>query len=355
MAQKRGPLPGVFESHGRYYRIVRDGVRKVWVPLTRVEDGLAALHRALADLHERPVEPADSMRHLVESWERECMPRLASTTQDDAARLNRAILAALPDHRAGDVTTPDAALYLRDYADRPRTYNAHRSQLRELMRYAELLGWRLPGSNPTQAIRTMRTPARTRYISDSELRRIKVGAMRGKDGLQTDSGPMLCALIDVLYLTGQPIGDVLALDAVDVAGPMLLFRRSKVAHSTGAAVRVRVTQRLMDALRRLQAIRIEVAADVLARLGRQRIDAALVVTRRGDRARYDGVKSAWYRACERAGIEDAHIHDIRAKALTDIERSRGMRAARVAGQHRTEGQTADYVRARAAEIVDATR
>lgn len=105
----------------------------------------------------------------------------------------------------------------------------------------------------------------------------------------------------------------------------------------------------------LQALRAEVAADVLARRGRPQIDSALIVTRTGDRARYDGVKSAWYRACERAGVLDAHIHDIRAKALTDIERLRGMRAARVTGQHRTEAQTADYVRARAAEVVDPTR
>lgn len=355
MAQKRGPVPGVYESHGRYYRAVRVGPKKVWLPLTRVADGLAALHRALADLHDKPAEPDDSMRKLIESWQAECMPRLAAKTQRDAQRINLAIGAAMPDHRACDVTTPDAALYLRDYAAKPRTYNAHRSQLRELMRHAELLGWRPAGSNPTQAIRTMRTPARTRYITDSELRRIKIGAMRGNDGLATDSGPMLCALLDVLYLTGQPIGDVLALDAADAAGDLLHFRRAKVAKSTGASVRVRVTPRLRDALNRLLAIREDVAADVLVRLRRPLIEPALIVTRSGSRARYDGIKSAWYRACERAGIEDATIHDLRAKALTDIERSRGMRAARVAGQHRTEGQTADYVRARAAEIVDATR
>lgn len=108
-------------------------------------------------------------------------------------------------------------------------------------------------------------------------------------------------------------------------------------------------------LDRLLAIRAHVAAEQLAKHRRPTISAALVVTTHGERARYDGIKSAWARACERAGIVDAHIHDIRAKALTDIERSRGMRAARVAGQHATESQTAAYVRARDAEVVDATR
>lgn len=353
MAQRKGPIQGVFESHGRYYRLMRQDGRKVWMPLSRVSDGLSALYQALADLHAPP--PADGIRALIESWEGAELPRLAGKTQADARRINAAIGAAFAEFRAGDVGTPDVVQYLADYRDRPRTHNAHRAQVRELMRYAELLGWRAPGSNPTAAIRTMSTPARTRYITDSELRRIKVAAMRGRDGLMTDSGPMLCGVIDLLYLTAQPIGDVLGMDASDANGPVLRFQRSKVAGSTGASVRIGITPKLRAVLDRLLAIRRHVASDVMARRNRPTISAGLVVTTHGERARYDGIKSAWARACDRAGVADAHIHDIRAKALTDIERTRGMRAARVAGQHATEAQTADYVRAREAEIVEATR
>lgn len=348
-------MPGIYISSGRYYKQVRDGEKKRWLPLSRVDAGLAALHRAIADLHDRPPPPVDSVPALVEAWERDNLARYAAKSQADARRLNASIAEAFGAHRAAQVDPPGVLLYLRDFEAKPRTYNAHRAQIRELMRYAELLGWRPAGSNPTAAIRTMRTPARTRYITDSQLRRIKVGAWRGKDGLATDSGPMMCALVDLLYLTAQPIGDVLALDAADVAGPVIVFRRAKVEHSTGASVRVRVSPALRGVLDRLMAIRAEVAAEVAASRGRPKISAALVVTRAGERARYDGVKSAWARACERAGIVDAHIHDIRAKALTDIERTRGMRAARVAGQHRTEQQTADYVRAREAELIDPAR
>ena len=42
-----------------------------------------------------------------------------------------------------------------------------------------------------------------------ELRRTKVGAIRGADGVDTRSGPMLCALVDMAYLTGQRVGDLL--------------------------------------------------------------------------------------------------------------------------------------------------
>lgn len=61
------------------------------------------------------------------------------------------------------------------------------------------------------SIKTMPTPARDRYPTDSELRRIKVAAHYGKAGKHTRMGPTLAALIDLAYLTGQHIGDLLDL------------------------------------------------------------------------------------------------------------------------------------------------
>lgn len=356
MAGKKGPIPGVIESNGRYFRNIREGGKKRWVPLTRVDEGRPALLRALADLEDKPPPTPDSMPLLVQAWERDELARFASaTTQSNLALYNRRIVAALPNHRAVDVTVPDVMAVLKPYRVAPRTHNAMRAQLRELMRYAELQGWRPPGSNPTQPVRTLPTPARNRYISDSELRRIKIGCWYGKDGRPTDSGPMMCALVDVLYLTGQAIGDVLALDEVDVAGKLVLFRRGKVERTTGAAIRIRISPRLRDAFERLLAIKRTACDQVEQRTGRRPISPALICNRDGQRAGSSGISSAWDRACERAGIVDAHIHDIKAKAISDTERLRGMRAARVQAQHSTEQQTATYVRAREAEIIDSTR
>lgn len=355
MAGKRGPVPGVIESNGRYYRNQRQGQKKVWIPLTRVDAGLPALLRALADLVDAPPAATDTVPALIEAWERDQLPRFAGTTQRDAVRYNQLIGQAFQHFRAADVAVPDVVQFLRQFEAKARTHNAIRSQLRELMRWAELLGWRPPGSNPTAPVRTMSTPARTRYITDSELRRIKRGALVGADGQRTESGPMLCALIELLYLTGQAVGDVLQLDVADVAGDAITFRRSKVAHSTGAAVTIVITPRLGDAIGRLLAIREAARQRMLDRSGKEPVSPALIVNGDGQRAAYAGVRTAWDRACARAGVEDAHLHDLKAKALTDVERARGMQAARRMGQHSTEGQTAAYVRARAAERIRATR
>ncbi|WP_242615484.1 hypothetical protein [Sphaerotilus mobilis] len=63
----------------------------------------------------------------------------------------------------------------------------------------------------------------------------------------------------------------------------------------------------------------------------------------------------WKRACKRAGLVDAHFHDLRAKALTDTEATSGMQAARTMGAHSTEAQTADYVRQRKGRTIRATK
>jgi integrase len=356
MAAKRGPLPGVIESHGRYFRIVCVGSAKKWVPLSRVDEGRPALLRAMAELEDRPPPAADSIPELIKSWERDELLRLTSAQSQRMARLyNARIGHQLADFDAAGVTVPAVVDMLSHYRHQPRTYNAMRGQLRELMRYAELRGWRPPGSNPTQAVRTMALPARHRYITDSELRRIKLGAWWGAGRVATQSGPMMCGLIDLLYLTGQAIGDVLRLDESDVAGSLLLFRRAKVAHSTGAAVRIRVSPALRDAIDRLLAHKHGVIERIRRRTGAEPISPALIITRDGQRAGQSGISSAWDRACERAGVLDAHIHDIKAKAITDTERRLGMRAARVQAQHSTEQQTASYVRSRAAEIIKPTR
>ncbi|WP_176928774.1 MULTISPECIES: hypothetical protein [unclassified Variovorax] len=72
---------------------------------------------------------------------------------------------------------------------------------------------------------------------------------------------------------------------------------------------------------------------------------------------YDGASTAWTRARERAKVKNAHFHDLRAKALTDIDGviDRGIGQAQTMGGHSTQTQTADYVRHKRAKKTSATR
>lgn len=175
----------------------------------------------------------------------------ARTQVDEKARGAR-IAAAFAEFTSADVTPPDVVEFLKPFRTRPRTHNLHRAQLRERMRYAAERGYRPADSSPVSELRTITEKPRTRYITDRELRWIKVGAIYGNDGKRTRSGYPLRALIDMAYLTGQDTGVLQEVrkrrDPTDQNLPHvcvegIFFRRAKVEETTGAAVLVQWTPR----------------------------------------------------------------------------------------------------------------
>jgi integrase len=347
--------PRVYPKGRWYYLVTAEGEKRIWSKLTMIRDGLPALYRKLADVAARDVAP-DRIPALVSDWMAEVMPDHAPKTQENDRWAMGAIAAALAEFRASEVTPPDCSAFLQPYRDRPRTHNLMRSSLRELMRFAEFKGYRPSGSNPLQSVPALSTPARKRYITDSELRRIKVGAMVGNDGLPTQSGPTVCAMIDMAYLTGQRVGDLLDLRwskraATDASGKLVasyvdeegvFFKPKKIEGSTGAMVLVTWTPQLRALVERIK--------------GFARGNVRWVFTKdNGQPYTYSALVQAWRRAVARAGVADCHFHDLRAKAITDTEERHGMQAARRKGAHSTEAQTAGYVRHMKAQKTEATR
>lgn len=353
---EKGPVVGTRIAGGRYYLIRAEGKRRVWIKLTKVKEGLPAFYRALAAAQEHLAGYEDAMPRLISDWQRDVMALHAPSTRRDETAMGNLIAARFIELRASEIRSPDVADYLRDYRDRPRTHNAHRGLLRELMRYAEERGFREPGTNPVAAIRTMSTPPRDRYITDEELQKIKDAAMVGKPrkqdkegddeakGAETRSGPMVCALIDMAYLTGQRIGDLLALQWSAIGAEGITFQPAKTKGSTGARVLIEWTPSLRALVVQLKTLR----------LSRPGVCEHVFTTQDGREYTYWGASTAWRRACERAKVK-AHFHDLRAKALTDKEAREGMQAARTMGAHSTEQQTAGYVRHKTARKTGATR
>lgn len=338
---KRVLPPRVYLKDGSYWHVKSIGKTRKWTKLCRAREGLPAMYLALAKLTaDKGLD--DMMPKLVADWQAGAGMSRAQKTRDDDAFRCREISEAFAEYRAEEVRPPDVLAFLADFKETPRTYNAYRSMLRELMRFAEENGFRPAGSNPTASIRPMKTQARKRYITDSELRRIKVAAMYGKDGLRTRSGPMICALIDLAYLTGQRIGDLLALEWSAISQHGILFKPSKNEKTTKVEVLIEWTPKLRELVDRLKAFK---------KVGFKRA----ITTQEGQPYTYSGVDSAWRRALERAKVQDCHFHDLRAKALTDKDRAQGMGAARTMGGHATEHQTADYVRHKTAKRTSATR
>ncbi|WP_028605522.1 tyrosine-type recombinase/integrase [Ottowia thiooxydans] len=351
--KKRAALPaGVFEKHGAYYRVLAEGTKRKWIRLCAISEGLPAMYLALSKLAAASSADDDLMPKLVDNWMIEIGSRHKAKTQANDRTHNAMIARVFQEYRARDIRPSDVINFLKPYLSRPRSYNAYRTALRERLRYAESKDFRSPGTNPVDSVPTMSTKARQRYITDSELRRIKAAAMRGDDGLRTRAGFTLCGLIDMAYLTGQRIGDLLRLEWSAMQPDGILFEPSKTEQSTGVRILIQWTPRLralVDRLKNPPPIpgKKEKAKPVSTRFVFTRLD--------GQPYTYDGASTAWTRARTRAGVTNAHFHDLRAKALTDLDERGGIGEAQRMGGHSTQSQTADYVRQKKARRVSATR
>jgi len=362
MSQHNELPPRVYPKGRWYYLVTAEGKKRVWTKLTLIREGIPVLYRKLADMKARDIAP-DRVPMLAALWLKD-----RGTPTDPDLWAVKEISEAFAEFRARDVTTPNCIAFLKKWKDKgqARTYNLMRFSLGDIMRFAEGqekdgVPFRDPNTNPVPSIKRMSTPARDRYPTDSEVRRIKFHAMVGKPGrwghrTLTRSGPMLAALIDLAYLTGQRVGDLLDLrwnkkaatnEAGDVVAPYiapegLYFKPSKTAGTTGAKVLITWTPRLQAVIARIKAIRPPHTRHVLTNQENQPLI-------------YSTFATAWWRACDRVGIKNLHFHDLRSKALTDTAEVRGMKDAQTKGAHSTEKQTSDYVRRRKAQKSEATR
>lgn len=339
---KRSDLPKrVYAKNGAYWHVAANGPKRIWTRLCSIREGLPAMYRALADIEARDVLD-DSMPGLIGDWLRDVGSTHSKKTQANDAYQTRTISQAFAEFRAPQVRAPHIVEFLKDFRDKPRTHNAYRAMLRELLRYAEERGFREPGTNPVDSLRTMSIKARRRYITDSELRRIKVGICYGKDGKRTPSGPMICCLVEMAYLTGQRASDLLSMEWSEIGKEGIRFQPGKTLASTGVAVLIGWTPRLEKLVARLKAF--------------PRSNMRYVFCKQdGQRYTYSGAVTAWKRGIKRAGIPDTQFRDLRAKALTDVDSKRGIIDAQRMGAHSTQAQTADYVRHKKAITTRATR
>lgn len=352
--------PRVYPKGRWYYLVTAQGTKRIWTKLTKIQEGIAPLYRKLADLKARDIAP-DRVPMVAALW----LADRGETPAKNDDWASGVISTAFAEFRAREVSTPACIAFLKQWREKARTYNLMRFTLMDIMRFSEGLEqdgtpFRAPNSNPVASIKRMSTPARDRYPTDSEVRRIKYHALIGRPDRwghrnPTRSGPMLAALIDLAYLTGQRVGDLLELrwnkraatEGGEVVAPYIAadgiyFKPSKTEKTTGAKVLITWTPKLKAVIERIE------------KIGRRNL-RHVVTNQEAQPLLYSTFATAYWRACDRAGIKGLHFHDLRSKALTDTAEARGMKDAQTKGAHGTERQTADYVRRRKAQKTEATK
>ncbi len=317
----------VYLRHGSYYFVTLAGK---WLKLSREREGLPAMYRALASLTEREAR-ADLMPAVIVRWMDSKRPEWADKTAVDQERIATEMCEAFADFRPSVVTTPICAEYLRRYAATPRTHNLHRTMLRQVLAFAALEGLR-EGYNPIDNIPTKKMEGRRRVVTDAEVKAIKAAALQ-----QARNGEALVQMIDLALLTGQRISDLIGLRWQDVTEHGLSVQQGK----TGVRLLIEWTPALRAAI---------TACERGDNIGH------LLKTQSGRGYRYSGIRSAWVRACARAGVEDLNIHDLRGRAGVDaLGDDEDMRSAQRLLGHKGEAMTRHYVEGKYARKVKPTR
>ena len=139
--------------------------------------------------------------------------------------------------------------------------------------------------------------------------------------------------MDLLYLTGQRIEDVLGIRLTQIEGTGIRFRQTKT--DNGVVIE---DPQLGAVIERAKAL--------------PRVSGFyLIRNRKGRKVGYKTVYDAFKRTASKAGVEDVTPHDMRAKAGTDAE-NEGINPQHLLG-HKSARSTERYLREKRVRVVAA--
>jgi integrase len=298
--------PCVYLKHGAYW-FVRGGK---WTRLgDSLEDALAA-YAGVAPLSGR----GGSMPRLIDKVLAHVRPTVKPESYRQYVQAAKHAKRILAEFDPEDVQTKHIAAIKLDMASTPNMANRTLTVLRIVFRQA--VEWQLISQNPCN-VKPYEENKRDRYITDAEFQAIREQAP-----------PRLQAIMDLLYLTGQRVTDVLGIRRSDLTGEGIQFKQQK----TDARLLVEWSPDLIAAVERAKALQGKVQT------------MTLFAGRKGKPVDYRTTKDQWTQSCKAAGVESAQMRDLRAKSLTDA-RKQGLNATALAG-HASEQMTDRYIRQR---------
>lgn len=275
---------------------------------------------ALAEYARLVSAPQGSMPDLIWKVLARVSPTLSANTVMQYRITARKLAKIFAEFRPEDVKPKHVARIKVQLSDTPNMANRCLSFLRVVFQHA--LEDEIVDSNPCIGVRRHVERKRGRYLTDGELEAIRANA-----------GPRLRVIIDLAYGTAQRIRDVLGIRLSDLTPEGIQFTQRK----TGAKLTVGWSEGLRLAREDARALHGNVRA------------FTLLHNRRGKPPDYRTVRDQWAAACRAAKVKDAHLHDLRAKALTDTKRQ-GNDAQALAG-HASPAMTARYIRLRESPVV----
>lgn len=303
--------PCLYLRSGTYWFVKRNRWHNFGQDYYEALKQYAAAHRPKAQA---------GMAKLLDDWLEQAADTVkASTLTHYRSAVESKIKPAFIEFEPHQVESPDVAAFLYHHRAHPNMANRMRTILKMAFDLAIRQG--IARHNPVLATVRNKEKKRTRHLSDQEWQAIRDNA---------DSA--LQSIMDVAFLTAQRIGDVLKIRLSDIRPGGLYVKQDK----TGKELMIEMTQELREAIETAKA------------KGCVR-SMYLFSQRTGKRWSYFAIRDKWQKAAQAAGVEDARLHDNRAKSITEATRQ-GLDAKTLAG-HASQAMTDRYIRDREIEVV----
>lgn len=304
--------PCIYLKHGAYWRVKNNHWTRLGTELAPV---LEKYGRRTSPASDSPIGK------LIDKVLAHITPGLAKNSVHQYSQVGERLKPILVEFKPEQILPRHVAAIKLSFAKTPNMGNRVLSVMRII--FGQLVEWQLIDANPCVGIKPYKETPRERYITKAEF-----------DAIYEKAGPRLQVIMDLQYLTGQRIGDVLRIRAEDVTDEGIAFRQQK----TGAKLLVQWTPELNAAVDRARSL-----------YGNVRPLKTLLCNRRGKAPDYSTVALQWRKAALAAGIEDARQNDLRARAITDVDEAGGDSTG-LAG-HTSKAMTRRYIRNRKAKLV----
>lgn len=305
---------------GTYYYVTSTLPRK-WISLGRDLDDA---RRKWANI-EAGVETADKLATLIDKWvDSEAFAGLSDNTKKMYRSVIRQLKIAFDDMGVADVKPMHIAQWLDEH-DSKVMANTGKSVLTNVLQIAVRRG--MIERNPAREIENVAVKRRKRYITDEEYLAIR-----------SHAAEPLAAAMDLSYVTGARIGDILSIRLRDITEDGLMIRQDK----TDKLQLFRRNDALTQAIESAKRIKRSVRGITY-----------LLCTERGRKYQYAQMNNWWVEAREKAGVADVHFHDIRGKAATDAKRL-GQDYQALLG-HTTKAMSDSYIKLDDAQVAEPLR
>lgn len=293
--------PCVYQKHGALW-FVKGGK---W---TRLGTDLPSALEEYARLH---TQKSGGMPALIEQALPSILKGKAVSTTTKYKSTAKYLQEAFAEFAPNQVTQRDVAMLRRHLIDHASVANRTISVLRMVFDYA--LEDHLVDFNPCIGVKSVRQNKRDRRVEFHELAAIK-----------SHAGPLLTVILDLCFLTGQRIGDVLKIKRADLREDGIYVEQQK----TGARVLIAWNPELRTAVDRAKTMHDSVPYLLQGKHGKAPV--------------YQTIWKQYDKARRLAGLEDVVIHDMRAMSGTEAQ-DQGIDPQKLLG-HTDRKMTERYLR-----------